>query len=299
MSFMQETLAPCYTNSNSRVLIADVLARRYSYDMNSRADLRAENRRVGFNELRKKYKTQVTFAEALGEGFSPSFVSQLLSGHRNIGDDLADKIERSLGIESGWLDAFREDRHNAHHDDARLSLSSDRQAKPKSADSMPSHGGVSMQSSRVVGLAKNDYIAIPQYAAGGAMGHGLTLPEQPGVIERWTVDREWLEKNARGYTSAKNLCIVTGFGPSMRPMFNPGDPLLVDRGITSVPADGIYFFRIGNEGFIKQLQKIPTTKGVVYRAKSANPDYDPFEISSDMDFEVLGKVLRVWCGTDF
>lgn len=108
-----------------------------------------------------------------------------------------------------------------------------------------------------------------------------------------------LDKNARGFTAAKNLYIVTGFGPSMRPMFNPGDPLLVDRGITTVPTDGIYFFRIGQEGFIKQLQKLPTAKGVVYRATSTNPDYDPFDISADMDFEVLGKVIRVSCGTDF
>lgn len=156
-----------------------------------------------------------------------------------------------------------------------------------------------MPSAQVVQFASRDHITIPQYDAGGAMGHGLVLPEQPGLIERWTVNSEWLDKNARGYTSARNLCIVTGFGPSMRPMFNPGDPLLVDRGITSVQADGVYFFRIGAEGFIKQLQKIPTASGVIYRAKSANADYDPFDITFDMDFEVLGKVIRVWCGTDF
>lgn len=165
-----------------------------------------------------------------------------------------------------------------------------------------SHGhesGGDMKSATVLSFPTKDLVSIPQYAAGGSMGHGLVLPEQPGVIEKWTVNHEWLDKNARGYTSVNNLCIVTGFGPSMRPMFNPGDPLLVDRGVKTVTADGIYFFRVGDEGFIKQLQKIPTSNGVMYRAKSANPDYDAFEITSDMDFEVLGKVLRVWCGTDF
>jgi phage repressor protein C with HTH and peptisase S24 domain len=32
----------------------------------------------------------------------------------------------------------------------------------------------------------------------------------------------------------------------------------------------------------------------VLRAKSFNPDYDPFEITQKMDFAVFGKVLTVW-----
>lgn len=159
-----------------------------------------------------------------------------------------------------------------------------------------------MKKATVVALdsRRKDLITIPQYDAGGAMGHGLLLPDQPGVIEQWTVNAQWLKENIRGYTLARNLCIVTGFGPSMRPLFNPGDPLLVDRGVTGVSADGIYFFRIGKEGYIKQLQKLPRPgNGVIYRAKSMNPDYDPFDIDESYDFEVLGKVIRVWCGTDF
>lgn len=148
-------------------------------------------------------------------------------------------------------------------------------------------------------LRAKDHYLIPQYGAGGAMGHGLTLPEQPGVIENWSVSREWMNKNVRNISAPGNLCIVTGFGPSMQPMFNPGDPLLVDTGVNSVIADGIYFFRVRDEGFIKQLQKIPTSTGIKYIAKSKNVDFDPFEITEDMDFEVLGKVVRVWCGTDF
>lgn len=140
---------------------------------------------------------------------------------------------------------------------------------------------------------------IRQYDSGGSMGHGLVMPDQPGVIENWSVTSEWLNKNIKAHTGIQNLCIVTGFGPSMQPMFNPGDPLLVDTGVKSVIADGIYFFRVGKEGFIKQLQKIPVVGGIKYVAKSKNKDFDPFEITDDMDFEVLGKVVRVWCGRDF
>lgn len=139
-------------------------------------------------------------------------------------------------------------------------------------------------------------LVIPQYAAGGAMGNGgLVLEErQPGLIKSWHVDHEWLRLNVRHYTGIGNLCIVTGFGPSMQPKYNPGDPLLLDRGVTAVESDGVYFFRVGKHGFIKQLQRIPTERGLVIRAKSANKDYDPFDISDGMDFEVFGKVLTVW-----
>lgn len=184
-----------------------------------------------------------------------------------------------------------------------LSPSSNTNELKKSAEFSPvdQWGEKPMQLASVSRLkTRSDYVTIYQYAdIAGSMGNGLTLPDQPGTIEKWSVSREWMEKNVGPNTGVSNLCIVTGFGPSMQPEYNPGDPLLVDTGVKSVIADGIYFFRIGDEGFIKQLQKIPTEDGIKYIAKSKNPDYDPFEITSRMDFEVLGKVIRVWRGTNF
>ncbi len=147
----------------------------------------------------------------------------------------------------------------------------------------------------------SDDVEIRQFDAGGGMGSGrLLLDDQPGVIKSWHVDHDWLRLNVRNYSAIENLCIVTGFGPSMRPMFNPGDPLLVDRGVKVVDTDAVFFFRVGDHGFIKALQRIPTTKGLILRAKSKNPDYDPFDIDQDtMDFEVLGKVLTVWKSEQF
>lgn len=141
----------------------------------------------------------------------------------------------------------------------------------------------------------SDSLSIPQYDAGGAMGDGLILEDkQPGLIKSWVVDHEWLRLNVRHHTGLANLCIVTGFGPSMQPKYNSGDPLLLDKGVTSVETEGIYFFRVGKHGFIKQLQRIPTEDGMIIRAKSLNSTYDPFDISAKMDFQVFGKVLTVW-----
>lgn len=153
---------------------------------------------------------------------------------------------------------------------------------------------------RAIELSPVEELRIPQYDAGGAMGHGLVLEEQPpGLIKSWTVDHEWLRLNVRHHSGIHNLCIVTGFGPSMRGMFNPGDPLLCDTGRNSVDVDGVYFFRVGEHGFIKILQRIPTAEGVAIRAKSKNPDYDPFDITPKMleqegYFQVFGKILTIW-----
>jgi len=142
-------------------------------------------------------------------------------------------------------------------------------------------------------------VRITQFDTGGKMGHGLVLQDQPGVIRSWTVSPDWVQKNVHRITSPKNLAIVTGFGDSMKGVFNPGDPLLIDTGITRADIDGIYFFRVGEEGFVKRLQRIPTINGMILRAKSANPDYDPFDIVKGMDFEIFGRVVKAWESEDF
>lgn len=147
--------------------------------------------------------------------------------------------------------------------------------------------------------SKSTDVVIRQWGTGGAMGNGLVLRDQPGIIKEWTVSTEWLQQNVHRVTSYKNLAIVTGFGPSMRPVFNPGDPLLVDCGVKRADSDGVYFFRVGEEGFVKQLQRIPTPDGLIFRAKSYNSDYDPFDITQSMDFEVFGRVVKVWKGEEF
>ncbi|PUA17297.1 S24 family peptidase [Glaciimonas sp. PCH181] len=203
--------------------------------------------------------SQAAFVEATGE--NQGEVSGLLKT-KSFGEKKARKLELKCELPIGWLDSFE-----------------------------------SIETSfRPLESLGSDDIEIPQFATGGAMGHGLALTEQPGVIKSWRVDHEWLRLNVKRHTGAKNLCIVTGFGPSMRPLFNPGDPLLVDRGVTSFDdEDAVYFFRVGDHGFIKTVQRIPRAEGgIIYRAKSKNPDFDSFDITAGMDFEVFGKVLTVW-----
>jgi SOS-response transcriptional repressor LexA len=143
---------------------------------------------------------------------------------------------------------------------------------------------------------KPDEVVLSQFNSGGAMGDGLVLRDQPGVIQSWRVNQEWIQKNIKTHTGVGNLCIVTGFGDSMKGMFNSGDPLVVDRGVSSVEGDAVYFFRVDDEGFIKRLQRIP---GEGIRVLSENKKYESWTIKPDMNFEVFGRVVKAWQGEDF
>lgn len=150
------------------------------------------------------------------------------------------------------------------------------------------------------GNKTGEEIVIPEFdtsvGTGSNQQGGLILRDQPGVIRGWAVTKEWVDKNAKSCTSAKNLVIVTGFGDSMKPLFHPGDPILVDTGIGSVQFDGIYFFRVGQEGYIKRLQRIP---GVGIIAISENKAYRDWTIDDKMEFDVLGRVVKAWSGDDY
>ena len=192
-----------------------------------------------------------------------AFVGQMLRGERPISEKTVDQIHAIPHL-AGW---FAGERGSA--DPTQLDIET---------------------------ASTTDHV-IHQYANGGAMGKGLVLEEQPpGIIRSWSVSREWIRLNVPLYTSLQNICIVTGFGPSMRPLYNPGDPLLMDRGVKKVDQEGVFFFRVGEMGYIKQLQRIPTEDGLVLRAKSLNPSYEPFNITRKMqdDFECFGKILTAW-----
>lgn len=197
-------------------------------------------------------------------GKQPQQANDLLSGRASFGEKVARSIEENAGLESDWLDQQPD-------------------------------GGVKVA---VLPSSKRPgELVISQYRCkGGGMGGGVLLRDQPGAIQSWHVTPEWVQKNVPNCTSPRNLAIVTGFGDSMRPMYNPGDPLLVDTGVKVVEFDGIYFFRVGDEGFIKRLQRVPG-EGLV--ALSENKSYKEWVIKDGMDFEVFARVLKVWRSEEF
>lgn len=219
-----------------------------------------ENRRA---RLRQWFSTRSVPAK------EKSYLSQLMGGKAPFGEKAARRLEADYKMGEKYLD--------------------------QPADLLPlsdSTGFVDLAYSK----SSSDDIEICHFDTGGSMGVGVLLRDQPGVIQSWRVSPEWLQKNVRHHSGADNLCIVTGFGDSMRGMYEPGDPLLVDTGVKAVEFDAIYFFRVDGEGFIKRLQRIP---GEGIRAISENKAYESWTIKADMDFEVFGRVLKAWKSEDY
>lgn len=223
-------------------------------------------------------------------GMSPSQFANLRDGAkdsktgkpRGMRKETARRIEECAKKPVGWLDIS--------HSVEPANSASARHVAPAPHEAANPNGG-------------EPDLVIAEYGTGGAMGHGFNLTDNPpGLIKSWRVTSDWLRLNVPAHTGLKNLAIVTGFGPSMKPMFNPGDPLLVDTGVKVVDHEGVYFFRVGDEGFIKMIQRVPDPEGagVMLQIISKNPDYPPYPMSpKNPHFEVLGKVLTVWRSEQF
>ncbi|UIS65444.1 Xre family transcriptional regulator [Acidovorax phage AP1] len=234
-------------------------------------------------------RSKAQFAREHGVPGGASMLSQHLSGHRPIGLKAAAAYARGLGVP---VEAFSPRLARQIEAATPQPIPEDRGFEVGELVVVPESGKGSLQSSK----EKPDTVRIPHFDTGGAMGGGVVLKEQPGVIRSWEVSQEWAHKNLPYYTAMDNLSIVTGFGDSMLGMFNPGDPILVDRGITKCDVDGVYFFRVDGEGFIKRLQRIPGEGILVI---SENSKYRDWTIKPSMEFQVLGKVLTVWRSEQF
>lgn len=152
-------------------------------------------------------------------GMSPAHLSQVLSHktEKNLGDEVARRIEAAEGLEGGWMDVLQD---------------------PPAVQPTPG------------------FVTIPHFDIRASMGRGQTPPSQVEVIRDLTVHQDWLRSQGVSYSSLHNLAVIAGDGDSMAGTFNDGDALLVDRGITEVRTDAIYVFSLDGDLFIKRLQRL-------------------------------------------
>ena len=136
-------------------------------------------------------------------------------------------------------------------------------------------------------------IIVPRLDVAGSMGNGLALPSQHiDVVESMKVSKEYLARTV-SYSNASNLAIITGYGDSMEGTFSDGDLLLVDRGVNDLKVDAVYVLALGDELYIKRIQRRPDGSMAML---SDNPKYQPYEIKNGEaeKFQVLGRVLLAW-----
>ena len=233
---------------------------------------------------------QACVKKGLGKSVE-SHISQILRGY-SFGARAARNLEDKLGMPHRLLDQVPFGMGDSVPTDPSLNVAHNQHLVSLTSGFQAGSETIHIPQYRVNGLINKEG-ASRAYSGNGTR---LLLRDQPGLITDLRVTKEWLTKNVHGFSSAQNLCIVTGFGDSMRPIYNPGDPLLVDTGVNEVTSDGIYFFRVESEGYVKRVQRIP---GEGLRILSSNPAYESWTIKAEMDFEVLGRVLKSWVSEDF
>lgn len=222
-------------------------------------------RRIAYLRKTMGAMSQKEFAEA--HDLDASYLSQLLNGHRKLGEKAARTLEIKIGLADGSL------------------------VSPPGEDS-------AAKASNVVHIHRTvkdkNFVLIPHLDIAGSMGQGKSVPEMHiEVIRDMTVHLGWLRMQGLTFSRVDNLAIISGDGDSMSGTFADGDALLVDRGINEVKTDAIYVFTLDGDLFIKRLQRMT---GGTLRMISDNPIYPPIVIDESMidRMHIQARVLLAW-----
>ena len=130
-----------------------------------------------------------------------------------------------------------------------------------------------------------EFVFIPRYSVEAAAGHGQTVSDEKPLF-CMAFRRYWIENYVTRQTD--KLSVIAVKGDSMEGILNHGDNILINHAETQ-PRDGLYVLRIGNDLFVKRVQRMPGKLLVT----SANPHYAPFEIDlshTDDDIAIVGRV---------
>jgi phage repressor protein C with HTH and peptisase S24 domain len=221
-------------------------------------------------------------AFASESGLATSYVSRLLAAEgaksrKRMGEDIARRLEGHFDLPTGtFTEPSISPRRGAEEGVPReiSELIPDRRHAPGAQRGL-------------VGA-----IALRLLDIEASMGRGVSQPGHDNVVMNMVVDENWLRRTAT-FSSPENLALVTGIGDSMRPTFEDGDPLLIDRAVTDIKLDAIYVLALNDELFIKRIQRRPDGSFLMI---SDNKSYEPYHITDGerQKFQVLGRVVMAW-----
>ncbi|AUH53188.1 phage repressor protein C [Chromobacterium sp. ATCC 53434] len=135
-----------------------------------------------------------------------------------------------------------------------------------------------------------EFCFIPRYNLKASAGFGTSASaEQPMFYMAFR--RYWVKNYLNA--SPRDLAVLSVKGDSMSGVLEDRDTILVNTAERN-PGEGLFVIRIGDDIFVKQLQRLP---GSAVQVKSANPLYETFTVDlvrTAGEFEVIGRV--VWFG---
>jgi SOS-response transcriptional repressor LexA len=174
-----------------------------------------QNRRAFLLKLIEQHGSQSKLAEKVG--ISPQQMGHIGGKNpvRNIGEDLARRIESRCGLPLGIMDQ-----------------------------------GPGVDVSKV----QEESIEVPLLNITVSAGAGVPIPWSEEVVHKILLSKQWVRQHTTA-SSFNTLAVVTAHGDSMAPTFSDGDVLLVDASVSSIRLDAVYVLSRDGELFIKRIQR--------------------------------------------
>lgn len=248
-------------------------------------------------------------------GMAPAHLSQILSDKtaKNLGDDVARRIEAIEGLPRGWFDSVSPGESKTPADELTSSDHAGETSAQTAADQIKQmlskvKGLSNTARDRIIAAADEssnvitvdfsrpgqvgDEVWIAHYDVRAAMGGGQIPHEYPEMLQDIRVSPKHLRDLGVTFKEHFHLKMITGWGQSMAPTIKDRDPLLVDITIREFTGDGIYLFSHDEMLYVKRLQKKGKER---FKMISDNKHHDPEDIRVD-DTHILARVLYVWNG---
>lgn len=199
--------------------------------------------------------TQLDLSRAVGVS-APSVHGWLSGRSQSIRGETLLKVARTLGVTPEWLAS------------GEGSIDDGPDPVPLSASETPP-----------------GYLRLELLEGGAGMGQGIVNEEYPEVIRSMDY-AEWDIRQKLGFLPQPGrLKLITGRGPSMAPIIDNGDVVMVDTGVNYYDGDAIYVINIGGETQIKGLQRRADGVYIV----SANALFPPYLAPDDLF--IAGKAV--------
>lgn len=248
-------------------------------------------------------------------GMAPAHLSQILSDKtaKNLGDDVARRIEAIERLPRGWFDSISLGESMTLGNNQISGDEPDEASAQTAADQIKQmlarvKGLTSTARDRIIAAADEtsnvitvdfsrpgqvgDEVWIAHYDVRAAMGGGQIPHEYPEMLQDIRVSPKHLRDLGVTFKEHFHLKMITGWGQSMAPTIKDRDPLLVDITIREFTGDGIYLFSHDDMLYVKRLQKKGKER---FKMISDNKHHDPEDIRMD-DTHILARVLYVWNG---
>lgn len=235
-------------------------------------------------------------------GLDASYLSQILNGHRNLGEKAAANLEDKIGLPKGSLVSPPAPEEQAPITPAasateqlKLALAKVKGLSDEARNRLLAVADEPQKSNVLAGDFSRpgqvgDEVWIAHYDVRAAMGGGQVPHDYPEMLQDVRVSPKHLREMGVEFIEHFHLKMVTGWGQSMAPTIKHRDPLLVDISIREFVGDGIYLFSWDGHLYIKRLQRMGNDR---FKMISDNTNHPPEPIRVDETY-IQARVLLVW-----